>query len=72
MKIASHRAAKPILHLGNYCGLEPHGDFIVEEPVPEAIYIIDDDGKLQLARRVHSTLDSRESDTNANLISRNK
>lgn len=35
-------------------------------------FIIDDDGKLQLARRVHSTLDSRESDTNANLISRNK
>lgn len=35
-------------------------------------FIIDEDGKLQLARRVHSTLDSRESDTNANLISRNK
>lgn len=35
-------------------------------------FIMDDDGKLQLARRVHSTLDSRESDTNANLISRNK
>lgn len=49
MKIASHRAAKPILHVDNYCGLQPHGDFIVEEPVPEAIYIIDGDGKTKRA-----------------------
>lgn len=35
-------------------------------------FILDDDGKLQLARRVHSTLDSRMLDTNANLVSMNQ
>lgn len=35
-------------------------------------FIIGDDGKIQLARRVHSTLDSRMLDTNANLASMNQ
>lgn len=35
-------------------------------------FIVDDDGKIQLARRVHSTLDSRMLDTNANLASMNQ